>query len=338
MSMFCLTVHNLDQHDTLKEVLQKHAVVFTEEVGCMQGQQSRPAPPTAPLHPWEWPPRPWSRLHLDFAGPYLGHMYLVIVDAHSKWLDVHIMQSITSAKTIEKLRTVFAIHGLPQKVVTDNGPSFVSAEFNGLAERAVQSFKQGIKLTPGNSIQEKLSKYLFKYRITPHSTTGIAPAELLMNRRLRSKLDLVYPDVAERVGTRQLKQKLTHDNGNPVRNLNIGDKVYVRNLPNSDPKWLAGTVTKVTGPLSYHVELLDGTIVRKYVDHLRSRDTNHTATEQTATTPRAPLAGPLSVPYTCTPVADAAEAEPPPPGDPPREIPPPPRRSTRSRQPPDRYS
>ena len=247
------------------------------------------------------------------------------------------MQSITSAKTIEKLRTVFAIHGLPQKVVTDNGPSFVSAEFkqfmsgngikhvtsspyhpssNGLAERAVQSFKQGIKLTPGNSIQEKLSKYLFKYRITPHSTTGIAPAELLMNRRLRSKLDLVYPDVAERVGTRQLKQKLTHDNGNPVRNLNIGDKVYVRNLPNSDPKWLAGTVTKVTGPLSYHVELLDGTIVRKHVDHLRSRDTNHTATEQTATTPRAPLAGPLSVPYTCTPVADAADAEPPPPGDP----------------------
>ena len=326
---------------------------------CCICQQSRPAPPTAPLHPWEWPPRPWSRLHLDFAGPYLGHMYLVIVDAHSKWLDVHIMQSITSAKTIEKLRTVFAIHGLPQKVVTDNGPSFVSAEFkqfmsgngikhvtsspyhpssNGLAERAVQSFKQGIKLTPGNSIQEKLSKYLFKYRITPHSTTGIAPAELLMNRRLRSKLDLVYPDVAERVGTRQLKQKLTHDNGNPVRNLYIGDKVYVRNLPNSDPKWLAGTVTKVTGPLSYHVELLDGTIVRKHVDHLRSRDTNHTATEQTATTPRAPLAGPLSVPYTCTPVADAAEAEPPPPRDPPREMPPPPRRSTRSRQPPDRYS
>ena len=204
---------------------------------------------------------------------------------------------------------------------------------NGLAEQAVQLFKQGIKLTPGNSIQEKLSKYLFKYRIT----MGIAPAELLMNRRLRSKLDLVYPDVAERVGTRQLKQKLTHDNGNPVRNLNIGDKVYVRNLPNSDPKWLAGTVTKVTGPLSYHVELLDGTIVRKHVDHLCSRDTNHTATEQTATTPRAPLAGP-PVPYTCTPVADAAEAEPPPPGDPPREMPPPPRRSTRSRQPPDRYS
>ena len=75
---------------------------------CNTCQKSRPVPPTAPLHPWEWPAKPWSRLHLDFAGPWQGHMYLVIVDAHSKWMDVHIMQSITSTKTIEKLRIVFA--------------------------------------------------------------------------------------------------------------------------------------------------------------------------------------------------------------------------------------
>ena len=35
--------------------------------------QSRPSPPVAPLHPWEWPSKHWSRLHLDFAGPFLGH-------------------------------------------------------------------------------------------------------------------------------------------------------------------------------------------------------------------------------------------------------------------------
>ena len=100
-------------------------------------------------------------------------MFLVIVDAHSKWMDVHIMQSITSAKMIEKLRIVFANHGIPLKIVTDNGPSFTSSEFkefmsrngikhitsapyhpssNGLAERAVQSFKAGIKKTPGESV------------------------------------------------------------------------------------------------------------------------------------------------------------------------------------------
>ena len=91
---------------------------------CQTCQQSRPSPPVAPLHPWEWPSQPWSRIHLDFAGPFKGSMYLVLVDAHSKWMDVHPMQSITSAKTIEKLRIIFANHGLPHKVVTDNSPSF----------------------------------------------------------------------------------------------------------------------------------------------------------------------------------------------------------------------
>jgi len=168
---------------------------------CSYCQKANPSPPKAPLHSWEWPSQPWSRLHLDFAGPFMGHMYLVIVDAHSKWLDVHIMQSITSEKTIEKLRSVFATHGLPKQIVTDNGTSFTSDKFqefvkkngikhtfstpyhpatNGQVERAVQTFKQGLCEIPHGSVEEKLIKFLFKYRITPHSTTGIPPAELLM--------------------------------------------------------------------------------------------------------------------------------------------------------------
>ena len=159
---------------------------------CSVSQESRPSPTTAPLHSWEWPSDPWSRLHLDFAGPFIGHMFLVIVDSHSKWLDVHTMSSINSTTTIENLRTVFATHGLPHKVITDNGLSFTSYEFrefmsnnrithvttapyhpssNSHAERAVQTFKLGIKRTEGNSIQERLSKFLFTYRITPHTST-----------------------------------------------------------------------------------------------------------------------------------------------------------------------
>ena len=57
---------------------------------CSVCQESRPTPAVAPLHPWEWPSQPWSRIHLDFAGPFLDHMFLVIVDAHSKWIDVHL--------------------------------------------------------------------------------------------------------------------------------------------------------------------------------------------------------------------------------------------------------
>ena len=62
-------------------------------------QESRPSPPVAPLHLWAWPDSPWSRLHLDFAGPFLGHMFLVLVDSYS--MDVRLMSSITSSKIIE---------------------------------------------------------------------------------------------------------------------------------------------------------------------------------------------------------------------------------------------
>ena len=80
---------------------------------CQVCQESRPSPPVALLHPWEWPSKPWSRLHLEFAGPFFGKNFLVLVDAHSKWVDIEIMTSITSSKTIEKLCVIFSTHGLP---------------------------------------------------------------------------------------------------------------------------------------------------------------------------------------------------------------------------------
>ena len=307
--------------------------------GCNSCQETRPAPPTAPLHPWTWPEKPWCRLHLDFAGPYMGHMFLVLVDAHSKWMDVVMMQSITSRQTIEKLRNIFATHGLPKKIVTDNGPSFVSQEFkefmsqngilhitsapyhpstNGLAERAVQSFKLGVKRITGSSMQERLTKFLFQYRITPHTTTGIPPAEMLMGRRLQNRLDLLYPDMPLKVQAQQLKQKLAHDKSKPLRSFEDGDLVFAENFTSSPPRWLPGKIVKVTGPLSYQVHLESGNVVRRHVDNLRERfiDPGSTPT----------LVDPLTFPEL-----------PPPPIPPPPPPPPPPRRSTRSQRRPAIY-
>ena len=96
---------------------------------CEVCQKHRPSPQAAPAHPWVWPPHPWSRVHIDYAGPYLNHRFLLIVDAHSKWIGAFAMSSTTSFSTIEKLRLVFARFGVPEMLVSDNGTNFTSKEF-----------------------------------------------------------------------------------------------------------------------------------------------------------------------------------------------------------------
>ena len=156
---------------------------------CPNCQVNQKAPPVAPLHPWEWPQRPWTRLHIDYAGPFLRKMFLVTVDAYSKWIDAQVVSAATSYKTIEHLRTLFATHGIPTTVVSDNGTPFTSAEFaefttkngihhikvspyhpssNGLAERAVRTLKEGLrKIGTSESIECRVARVLFHYRITP---------------------------------------------------------------------------------------------------------------------------------------------------------------------------
>ena len=76
---------------------------------------TRHSPPLAPLHSWEWPQCP--RIHVDYACPFLGKMYLIVVDAHSKWMEIAIVNSATTTATIEKLRSMFATYGLPEILV-----------------------------------------------------------------------------------------------------------------------------------------------------------------------------------------------------------------------------
>ena len=102
---------------------------------CLMYKQTSTHPAKAPLHLWEWPAQPWSRLHIDFVGPLLGHMYLVLVDAHLKWLQMQLIHSIT----IIKLQDIFAVHGLSQKIVTDNGSAITSANCKTSIDKMVLS-------------------------------------------------------------------------------------------------------------------------------------------------------------------------------------------------------
>ena len=147
---------------------------------CDTCQLHNKSPPAAPLHPWEWPEKPWTRIHIDYSGPFLGKMLLVAVDATSKWMETHIMSSTTSTAKVNKLREIFAQHGLPEVLVSDNAANFISKEFetfirkngvvhvtsapyhpasNGLGEPAIQTVKSGITKTAGDNMEVKLQSF-----------------------------------------------------------------------------------------------------------------------------------------------------------------------------------
>ena len=247
---------------------------------CATCQSHQKSPPCSPSHPSEWLGRPWSRMHVDYAGPFMGKMFLLIIDAHSKWMDIHCVNSATSSVTIDKMRSTFASHGLPEIVGTENWFNFVSSEFKSFLQ------KNGIKhITSALATQvqmdslsgryrllikgwrnrvtvlltAKLARFLVSYPINPQSTTGESPAQLRWARSLRSHLHLLRPDVAIRVHLAQSRQKKQHDQPSRTRGVKLGDTVSVRNYSRGS-KWVPGTIIQETGPLSARVELQDGMV------------------------------------------------------------------------------
>ena len=242
-------------------------------------------PNQASVHPWETPSRPWERLHIDFAGPYLGKMFLLLTDAFSKWLEVFIVSSASSLQTIEKLRICFSTHGIPDIIVSDNGSAFTSEEFgsfaskngiklitsapyhpssNGAAERSVQTFKKHMEKQDKSEspLQALISQFLFSYRNTPHSRTGLTPAEVLLKRRPRTHLSLIKPCFK----SRSAKKVSDMAGGQQPRIFEVGDPVLARNY-SGGAKWLKGVIQEVTGPLSYKVKI-NGGVIRRHVDQL----------------------------------------------------------------------
>nr|XP_050037752.1 uncharacterized protein K02A2.6-like [Dermacentor andersoni] len=214
--------------------------------------------------------------HVEPNGPFKGAMFLVVVDAHSKWPEVCQMRDTSAENTVNRLHEIFCRFGYPEVVVSDNGPQFISAVFsnylksigtrhvrtsayhpssNGQAERFVQTLKTALRKSTAASLSTTLGEFLLSYRNTPHATTGEAPATLLLQRRLRTRLDAVKPSLQQKVSTRQFVQTVRRKQR--AREFAVGESVLVRNFRRG-AKWLPGIVLGRTGPVSYRVRVETG--------------------------------------------------------------------------------
>ena len=239
-------------------------------------------------HPWVKTTRPWERIHIDFAGPFLGQMWLIVVDDYSKWPEVVRMRNCTTASaTIRELRHIFSRNGMPVMLVSDQGPQFTSDEFskfmtdnqikhvtsptyspksNGLAERFVQTFKYSMKKMYENStdLDRNLANLLLTYRNTPHGTTKMAPAVLFQNRTLRSKMHQLRP-------SNQPKTIDTPEKNEPNldRSFVENQKVWVK--PNPGVPWKAAVVSKRYGNGPVYDVNFDNRVVKKHADVIKPR-------------------------------------------------------------------
>ena len=257
---------------------------------CSTCQQYRRQAPVTPLSPWAWPKKPWDRVHIDHCQ-FDGHVMLVVVDAFSKWIDVHLTRSTTAETTMELLRRSFAYFGIPRSLVSDNATCFtapafeafckqlgirhlltapLSAKSNGLAERCVQTVKQGLRKQKNGSIDTKLCRFLFTYRTSPHSTTGQTPAELMMGRRLRTRMDCLLPDLQDRVAVSQQQMKERYDRRSQDRVLTPGMRVWVSQVSTlagvgKGTRWLPGHCVSCSGS-KITVQLEDGRVIQRHLD------------------------------------------------------------------------
>ena len=262
---------------------------------CQSIQKDVPPPP---LIPWDFPSGVWKRVHVDFAE-FEKRNYLIVVDSHSKWMDAIEMNTTTTAKTITELRRLFAMFGVPELLVSDNGPQFTSYEFkqflegngvrhsksapyhpatNGAAERSVQTIKNALKkhllsakssTACGKDISQALQSFLLTYRTTPHTTTGRSPAEIFLKRQPRTRLSLLKPNLASSVQQKQEAQKESHDKFSKFpAEFSVGEIVRVKNHRQGLERFVKGVIAKKIGPYKFLVKI--GSRCRYvHIEHLR---------------------------------------------------------------------
>ena len=164
-----------------------------------------------PLISHEIPAKQWQKVGTDLFH-FKNNDYPVIVDYFSNFPEIALLKSTTSSSIITHMKSIFARHGIPETVISDNGPQFASKEFaefastwefchitssprypkaNGMAERTVQTIKKLLEKSDMKNEDPYLA--ILAHRSCPDPSGDPSPAEKLMNRQLRTRLPAVRP-------------------------------------------------------------------------------------------------------------------------------------------------
>ena len=260
-----------------------------------------------PVEPMQITPTediPWYDVAIDFLGPIPNtqQYLLVAIDKYSKFPEVEIVHSTSAPSVIPKLDRIFATHGIPVKLSSDNGPPFNGEEFERYVKFLGIKWKPSTPLWPqgnanvenfnkpltkllqaahleGKNWKQELQRFLLSYRTTPHSTTKIAPCELLYNRKIRGHLPQLpakkvinrQKEAKENIEQRKEKNKEYYDKRHNVKESDIKEGDIVICLQRKRNK-----LTSRFSPERFTVINRKGTrIIAKNKRHIITRNISH---------------------------------------------------------------
>ena len=257
-----------------------------------------------PLLSSEFPDYPWQRLASDLFE-WKKSKYLLVIDYYSRYIEIARLSTATSSDVITHMKSIFARHGVPESLTSDNGPQYAADQFksfakeygfthltssprypqgNGFAERAVRIVK--------NLLEKGDDPYiaLMAYRSTPLEN-GYSPSELLMGRKLRTTIPMIteqlLPSIPSKflvkgkevkIRDRQQKNFNKYHHASPLKLLKSGDLVYI---PDNERQ---GTIIEESSTRSYTVQTPEGTY-RRNRRHLVPLPTTENDTEAEANDP-----------------------------------------------------
>ena len=229
---------------------------------CHACQVVSPGNPPEPVIVGDLPNGPWEDLQMDLCGPFpSGEHLVVILDKFSRWVEVEVVHLTTTEHILRPLEKIFACHGFPLSITTDNARNLTSGEFeeycrirgihhhtvtplwpqaNGGVERQNRTLLKAIRaaVAERRDWQAALTTFLMAYRSTAHPATAVSPAELMFGRAIRTKM----PEVAGQQPRRSNEQARENDHQYKVKakrnadrrrrakpaHLNVGDRVLVK--------------------------------------------------------------------------------------------------------------